>query len=469
MPAPVETLYWYDLETTGIRPGHDRVLQFAGVRTDTDLNIIDTPQNVYCQLSDEILPSPEALMVTGIRLSRLAADGLSEREFAQTIFKQFSQPGTCVVGYNNLRFDDEFVRNLFYRNFLDPYVREWKNGNSRWDVIDVVRMAYALRPEGIRFGRNADGGPVFKLESLSTANGITHDDAHDAVSDVMATVQLTRLIRQAQPRLYDYLFGLRRKDAVLQTLYPLGKQPLVHVSSMYPNARGCAALVVALCQHPEVSNGVLCYDLMEDPEPLMTLDPATLRRRLFTRRDELGEDEPRLRVKTIRVNKCPAIAPAGTMTREIGARLGIDVDQCMGNFKRLQRASGVVERLQEAVGGREFAPRTDPDLMLYDGFFDDQERALMNQVGGMDGGALAESTMPFRDQRLPELLFRYRARNFRESLSQREVQRWNVFRRERWHDGADIAETRAQIASLPESPVLQDLRAHLDRIEGEVF
>ena len=157
------------------------------------------------------------------------------------------------------------------------------------------------------------------------------------------------------------------------------------------------------------------------------------------------------------------------MTREIGARLGIDVDQCMGNFKRLQRASGVVERLQEAVGGREFAPRTDPDLMLYDGFFDDQERALMNQVGGMDGGALAESTMPFRDQRLPELLFRYRARNFRESLSQREVQRWNVFRRERWHDGADIAETRAQIASLPESPVLQDLRAHLDRIEGEVF
>ena len=132
-----ESLYWYDFETTGTDPVVDRPLQFAGIRTDLELREIAEPQNFFCRPGNDCLPNPDAMLVTGIRMSAVRESGLSERAFADRVLKDFSQPQTCVVGFNSIRFDDEFTRQMLYRNLHDPYAREWRSGNSRWDVIDL--------------------------------------------------------------------------------------------------------------------------------------------------------------------------------------------------------------------------------------------------------------------------------------------------------------------------------------------
>ena len=154
-----------------------------------------------------------------------------------TFMSSFSKSETCVVGYNNLKFDDEFVRQMFYRNFYNPYAREWRNGNSRWDVIDMFRMAYALRPDGIQWPKDDTGSVTFRLEELTRANDIEHSDAHDAVSDVLATINLTKLLRKIQPKLFEFFYALRKKDRIAKTLNLLDKKPVIHVPLMGKHGR----------------------------------------------------------------------------------------------------------------------------------------------------------------------------------------------------------------------------------------
>ena len=288
-PIMADSIYWYDYETTGIDPARDRVLQFAGVRTDMDLNVISKPLDLFCKPGDDVLPSPDAILVTGIKMSEVLDKGLTETKFIERILAEFTVSGTCVAGFNSLRFDDEFTRNTLYRNFLDPYAREWQGGNSRWDVIDLFRMAQALRPEGFVWPRNEQDVPTFRLEKLTEVNGIGHESAHDAVSDVLATIDVTRKLRQAQPKLYDFLFELRNKKKVTSQLYPLGKQPVIHISSMYPAAKNCIAIILPICAHPTNPNGVICFDLSQTPDTLLKAGPNELHRLMFSRKEDLAE------------------------------------------------------------------------------------------------------------------------------------------------------------------------------------
>ncbi len=189
------SFYWHDYETWGADPSRDRPSQFAGIRTDAELNVIGDPLMIYCRPTMECLPQPMACAVTGITPQKALDEGLDERAFMAAIHRELAAPGTCGVGYNSIRFDDEVTRYGLYRNFYDPYAREWKDGNSRWDLIDVVRLCCALRPDGIEWPLREDGTPSFKLEVLTAANGIGHEAAHDALSDVHATISLARLIR----------------------------------------------------------------------------------------------------------------------------------------------------------------------------------------------------------------------------------------------------------------------------------
>lgn len=361
------SMYWYDFETTGTDPGRDRAIQFAGVRTDEDLNVIGEPLDLLCYPGDDTIPVPEAILVTGINMTQLKSTGMNEADFSRQIHEQFTVPETCVVGFNSLRFDDEFTRYLFYRNFYDPYAREWQSGNSRWDVIDLFRMAHALRPEGINWPIADNGNTTFRLEKLTEQNGIGHENAHDAVSDVLATIGMAKKLKQAQPKLYAYLFSLRKKNEVLKQLYPLGKTPLVHVSSMYPASQNCLAIVLPLCVHPTNSNGVICFDLSNDPTDLIELSPIELHRRIFSSREELG-NEKRVALKTIHINKCPAIAPLATLQGNED-RLDIDMSAIQQNMRRIQQSSGVVEKISEVFSQKNFPPTNDPDLMLYQGGF----------------------------------------------------------------------------------------------------
>ncbi|QIZ47044.1 exodeoxyribonuclease I [Dickeya zeae] len=425
------TFFIHDYETFGKHPAKDRPAQFAGVRTDLNFNVIGEPIVIYCQPADDYLPEPEAVMITGITPQVAQKRGVREAEFASHIHEAFSVPGTCIMGYNNIRFDDEVSRNLFYRNFFDPYAYSWQQGNSRWDLLDMLRACYALRPDGIVWPENDDGFPSFRLEHLTRANGVEHTQAHDAMSDVYATIAMARLLKQAQPKLFDYLYALRNKNKVSALINIPQMKPLVHVSGMFGAARGNTSWIVPLAWHPDNRNAVIVCDLAGDIQPLLALDADELRTRLYTRRDLLAEDESPVPIKLVHINKCPVLAPASTLRPEDAERLGIDRQHCLNNLQLLRQNSGVREKVVALFADAPpFEAAKDVDLQLYDGFFSDADRAAMAIIRKTDAQHLPALNLQFADRRVEELLFRYRARNFPGTLDEQEQQRWLAHRRE---------------------------------------
>ena len=426
------SIFWYDYETTGINPRSDRPLQVAGIRTDLELYEIGSALNIYCQPADDILPHPAACAITGITPAILAQKGLAEADFMTRVHAELAAPGTCGAGYNTLRFDDEMTRYSLYRNFFDPYAREWQGGNSRWDLIDVVRTAYALRPDGIEWPQQ-DGRVTLKLERLTAANGIDHGQAHDALSDVRATIALARLVREKQPKLYDWLFQLRSKQRVMDQVRLL--QPMLHISGRFSAERHYLGVVLPLAWHPRNRNALIVCDLGLDPQGLLDLDAETLRQRLYTRRDELPEGELPVPLKLVHINRCPVVAPLSVLRPEDRERLQLDMEVCQARALRLSDAQEVWrDKLAAIYAQEEFSSTTDPEQQLYDGFIGDRDRRLCEQVRLAEPAQLARQQWPFDDQRLPELLFRYRARNFPDTLNNEEQQRWKLFCQQRLSD-----------------------------------
>jgi exodeoxyribonuclease-1 len=429
----VTSIFWYDYETTGINPRCDRPLQMAGLRTDFDLNEIDEPVNLFCQPSEDILPHPAACAITGITPTLLAEQGLSEADFMTRVHAQLAAPGTCGAGYNTLRFDDEMTRYSLYRNFFDPYAREWQGANSRWDLIDVVRAAYALRPDGIVWPTDDEGRITLKLERLTAANGLDHGHAHEALSDVRATIALARLIREKQPKLYDWLFQLRSKQKVMDQIRLL--QPMVHVSGRFSAARNYVGVVLPLAWHPRNRNALIVCDLHLDPQGLLDLDAEALRQHLYTRRDDLLAGQLPVPLKLIHINKCPVVAPLAVLRTEDQQRLGLDMPLYQQRALRLSEAQKVwLDKVLTIYAKEDFTQSQDPEQQLYDGFIGDRDRRLCEQVRNVDPVQLAQESWPFDDERLPELLFRYRARNFSDTLSIEEQERWRMFCQKRLTD-----------------------------------
>ena len=426
------SILWHDYETFGGDPRCDRPCQFAAIRTDLDLNVIDEPFTLYCKPAPDFLPDPISVAITGITPQHALAQGVNEAEFCARIAREFTVEGTCGAGYNSLRFDDEVTRCLLYRNFYDPYEREWKNGNSRWDLIDLVRMTQALRPEGIEWPTRDDGSPSFRLEELTQANGIEHAGAHDALVDVRATIAVAKLVKDKQPKLFDYMFNLRSKHRVLPLLDLAKQEPVVHASRMFAASRGCLALVLPLCRHPQNPNGIIVADLLSEPGAWMKLDADTLRERLFKRSAERAEGEERIPLKTVHINRCPALAPINVLTPAIIARYALDMDAVYRHRQELLAERDLVSRLRAVFQDRERPGETDPDAMLYSGgFLDDHDRRLAEKVRRSQPQQLATDAFPFHDARLPELLFRYRARNFPDTLDAGEQERWHDYCRRR--------------------------------------
>jgi len=423
------SFYWHDYETFGADPQRDRPVQFAGVRTNEQLEVIEDPLVLFCQPADDCLPNPEACLITGITPQQAVAEGIPEYQFIQQINDKFSVPGTCGAGYNSIRFDDEVTRNCLYRNFHDPYAREWQNSNSRWDLIDLVRAVYALRPEGIQWPKREDGAPSFRLEDLTSANGISHQAAHDALSDVHATIAVAALIKRQQPKLYDYLFQLRSKHKVAKLVNYLTPKPLLHVSGMYPATQGCLGLVAPVVAHPVNSNGVIVWDLSVDPVDLGKLSVEEIQHRLFTSRAILEQEGlERLPLKTVHMNKCPVLAPVSALTDSQAEKFALDRERCRNNFIALMENKDIPGKVMQAFSKQEYDALTDPDLMIYSGgFFSKSDKSAMEEVHRTEPQDLVNLETSFVDERLAEMLFRYRARNFPESLDYDDEARWRQF------------------------------------------
>lgn len=423
------TLLFHDYETFGTSPALDRPAQFAAIRTDLDLNPVGEPIDIFCQPANDYAPTPGACLITGITPQQAMAKGVSEAEFIGQISQFFSQPQTCGVGYNSIRFDDEVTRYTLYRNFYDPYAREWQNGNSRWDLIDLVRACYALRPDGIEWPLDEQGQVSFRLEKLTEANGLSHQNAHDALSDVRATIALAKLIKTAQPRLYDYYFNLRNKKKVAEYFDLINQKPLVHVSGMFGAAQGCVSWIAPVAWHPVNSNAMIVVDLNRDISPLIELDVEAIRQRLYTKREELGADELPIPVKLIHTNKCPFVASAATLSAERAEQLGLNRQQCRASLDMLKAHPEIRDKLVELYAApSQFEKSDNPDQGLYDGFFSSSDRTTMDRLRNCDPVDITPEQFQFDDQRLNRMLMRYKARNFPYALTEDERLRWQAYR-----------------------------------------
>ena len=432
----VMTFFWHDYETFGRVPRRDRPSQFAGVRTDADLREIDAPLMQYCQPAPDFLPEPEACLLTGITPQLCLEKGVPEYRFADAIEQQLAQPGTVGVGYNSIRFDDEVTRHLFWRNLIDPYAREWQNDCGRWDLLDVVRTTWALRPEGIEWPVHDDGKPSFKLEHLTVANKLVHAAAHDALSDVRATIAVARLIKTRQPRLWDFCLKLRNKHEVVREM-GVGK-PFLHISGMYGTERGCMAPVWPIAPHPTNKNEIIVWDLAADPAELFTLGVDDIRTRMFTRSDELPEGVTRLPIKTIHINKSPiVIGNLKTLSDAMAAKWRLDMPLALRHAEALAQNASLLGGMWQKIFERPARDgATDVDEDLYGGFVGNEDRRTLQKLRTLDGAQLAANPPAFGDARLSELFFRYRARNFPESLNPAEQTQWIEHCAHRLHDGA---------------------------------
>ncbi len=453
----INTFFFYDLETSGISPREQRIMQFAGQRTDLSLKPIGEPIDVLISLTDDVLPDPDAILVTGITPQKTKQDGITEAEFLKTFHKTVAMPGTIFVGYNTVRFDDEFVRYLHYRNFYDPYEWHWQDGKSRWDLLDVVRMTRALRPEGIKWPFAPDGKPTNRLELLTSINKLDHENAHDALSDVNATIALAKLIRSKQPKLFDYLLKMRSKSEV-EKLVKTGN-PFVYSSGKYANETEKTTVAVYLTDNPKT--GALVYDLRHNPEDWFGKSPEQLVEAWKWKKDN---DEPRLPIKTLQYNRCPAIAPLTVLDDESKKRIKIDNQIIDAHLKSLQSNSTFTEDVLKALDilnkQQQTTWLTDEklvDTQLYDGFFETSDKPKLQVVRGADGQELQDLDLKFKDSRLNALLPLYRVRNYPAFINNDDRTMWENLRADKFYSGGENSRANKffkRLSDLAEQPGL---------------
>jgi len=427
-----QTFFFYDLETSGLNPRQDRIMQFAGQRTDMNLEPIGEPYNLLVTLNDDTLPSPDALIVTGITPQKTVEEGYTEVQFARMLSEEIFTPDTIAVGFNNVRFDDEFIRHLLWRNFHDPYEWSWKDGRSRWDLLDVVRLTRALRPEGINWPLDDKGEPSNRLELITSANGIAHENAHDALADVTALIAVTKLIKQKQPQLYDYLLKMRDKKVVQQLVNVDDKKPFVYASGRYD--KEFAKTTVAFPLTTSRNGGVVVYDLRYDPTPFVELSTEELSKKIFASWEERqAEDFVKLPVKELQYNRCPAVAPLGVLEQGDGwQKISLDLKTVQKHQNILLNHPDFAEKLRTIFENKPaFKKLPDPEAQLYDGFLNDRDRIRVEAVRNADERELVDFHPEFQDERLAPLLLHYKARNFPRSLSEDDLAQWETWRAQR--------------------------------------
>ena len=465
------SFFWYDLETSGRSARTDRVMQFAGQRTDMELNPTGAPVNVLVKLSEDILPDPEAVMLTGITPQATLQDGVTEVEFLQLFHEQVAVPGTIFVGYNTVRFDDEFMRFLHYRNFYDAYEWQWQDGKSRWDLLDLVRMTRALRPEGINWPMTEDGKPTNRLELLTKLNGLDHEHAHDALNDVLASIAVAKLIKTKQPKLFDWLLNVRGKNDVKRFLE--SSPTFVYSSGKYDADTEKTAVVQVL--HVDDTKGALVYDLRHDPAEFQDMSAEELAERWRYTREENAPK--RLPVKTLKFNRCPAVSPVGILKDEgVQKRLKITPDAANANLAKLRAMPELVANIVRARNlldderGEQWSKEApDADTGLYGGsFFNDNDKRLMSVVRAAKASELSGLTDGFHDQRLRDLLPRYKARNFASALTDEERAAWEAYRHRVLLDGGTesrLAKFMHRLGELAGTEAGQEKRYLLEELQ----
>lgn len=456
------SFFFYDLETSGFGAREARIMQFAGQRTNLDLKPVGDPVNLLIKLTDDILPDVDATLITGITPQMTLADGLTEAEFLHEFENNVATPGTIFIGFNTIRFDDEFMRCLHYRNFYDPYEWQWQDQRGKWDMLDVVRMTRALRPEGIEWPFDVHGKPTNRLELLTALNKLSHEHAHDALSDVHATIEVARLIQNKQSKLFEYLFSMRDKKKLAELVE--SGEPFVYTSGQYPGEFEKTTVAVHVCPHPKHNGSAYVYDLRHDPTEYKDMPPEQLAEKWRWKKDS---DEPRLPVKKIQYNHMPAVAPTSVLDAASQQRLKIDMSVIKKNLVALRNIKDLADRICQASELLEKKQQTslvstdkDVDNCLYDGFFGQADKNAMRVVRAAKPEDLNDLGLSFEDQRLEALLPLYKARNYPKKLTTEERTEWERFRARKIFDGGQNSKLVKYFARLQEVASQKGLTGH---------
>lgn len=469
----MRTFFFYDLETSGFSARYDRIMQFAGQRTNDELELIGQPVNLLVKLTDDILPAPGAVLTTHITPQMTVADGISEADFCRYFLEQVATPDTTILGYNSTRFDDEFIRHTLWRNFHDPYQWAWAEGRDRWDLLDVTRLVRALRPEGINWPtkRVAETDQLIttvNLVDMAKCNGFENDNAHDALADVKALINLARLLRKSQPTMWRYLLDHHDKRSILNIITPSQPKPFVYASGRYSSSyqKTTVATVIAEGRTP---NSYLVWDLRYDPVDFTSLSEAEILSNLAADRATRRQDDfVPVPIKELSINKCPAVAPLGVLDSASEVRISLSRTEAMKHYHQLNSQAGLIKRLTRAWCKRPvFPPAGDVEGKLYDGFTPKSDQTKIRLVAAADSAGLADLHPNFTDERLDELLFRYKARQYPASLSESEEERWRKFRRAKLE--RELPAYLSELSKLASSPaadqfILEELQLWAESI-----
>ena len=368
------------------------------------------------------------------------------------------------------------MRALAFRNFYEPYEWHWKDGRGRWDLLDPMRMMRALRPEGIKWP-TIDGKPTVKLEELAKANNITHDNAHDALSDVQALIDLAVLYKKSQPKLFSYLIGNRDKKTVAKIAEK--GEPFVYTSGKYDSEFNKTTVVWNCFSHPR-RDGAIVYDLRYDPTEWIKLEPVKLAEHWSAR---YGSEIKQLPVKTIQYNRCPAIAPLSVLDNESKKRIGYSsgIDKNLEILKqnpefinKLKTALDILEKEQQSR-----LPLDDEvDNKLYDEFWNDKDKAEMLKIRHSDVNVFEELQKEIKNKRLRDMMPLYKARNYPNKLTAEEHEFWESRKRRLFMSGGENSQLskifnriqaihKARALSKNEEYLLSELQLYIESILPE--
>lgn len=463
-------ILWYDYETSGRDPAADRVIQMGWQLTDPAMEPLSDPDAQLVRLPDDVLPSPGALLVHQIAPEVHQRDGITEAELAVKL-DQLIAPKTLVGGYNSRRFDDRFTQHIFYRCLFDPYRWQFSDGRGRFDLYPVVLVFYVMAPEAIHWPEDADGRPRFKLDRIGPLNqlDVGIQRAHDAGSDVMMTARLARTLALHYPDLFADCLRMIDKHHVTDVIRGSGRtEGLLEVTAFGGWESGYTRDLWIPFRVSERSNDYVAFDLNHDPESVLAgLQELTEKPLEAT---ELSRALRALGVHTIRTNSQPMLFRRDLLDAEVTRRLsefGRDVDQQNSHrdlWHHIQESPAFKQLYQLVISL--IAPSDEPtaddvDLMLYGGaFLSDHDKALLADCPRLDAEKLKSYTPAFEDARYPELVFRYRARNFPGSLNPGEWRRWQQRRRFKLIDGERGVTSAGIHAELNEISAREDLMPH---------
>lgn len=495
----------YDTESSGVDKDYDQIYQLAAIEIDSELNIIEGSEvNLLCKPKRDVVPSPEAFLVHHISMDILKSEGMSEYELAKAARRlMLASPNTGIMGYNNMAYDDEMLRRLMFRNGLPPYEHEYNSGNYRLDAFNLVKLAYAYRPEILEWPVDPETGKVkMKLEGLSSSNGLTHENAHEALSDVVATIELAQLVRSRCRGLWDHFVNLSSKDYCKSLLNR--QKPMLLTDNFISRDFRHTSLVLPVIAHPTNRNGYLSVDLRHDPSELLSLSTEEIRKYMFTKRHELEENAPYLPAKNITANKQPGLVdPSEKLTDAFAESISLDIGLCEKHMKMIQGNNAFRKRLQDAFL-QEMNRSPDEAATIYTGgFLSRPDDAKLQSAHMKDTNILPDQQLPrvathkvsdvlagMQDgKRQFEIMTRARWNNFASEIlknrgsipvSPNEIAYYSKYLQARlysagkFENGISIQQAREQIGSIKleraldneQLEILKNVSDHLDLMES---